>query len=170
MAPHVSANSFSLQVPAGIFACHGFHRGVPPDPGRHLLRPGFETWRSIEVPLRRLSKPASPCALDCPLSSQRQRNRQRSLQNGVDLILWGWFREDDSPMSRRDLSQPSFVDAMVSGDGKVGGLSGPDREGVRLVLVRGFAFADPRLGDRRAGLSAFDDVQDPAPAAMAHAL
>jgi hypothetical protein len=83
MSPHVSANSFSLQVPAGIFACHGFHGGVPPDPGRRLLRPGFETWRSIEVPLRRLAKPASPCALDCPLSSQRQRNRQRALQKGV---------------------------------------------------------------------------------------
>src|SRR6202008_425185 len=29
--------------------------------------------------------------------------------------------EDGAPMSRRDLSQPSFVDAMVSGYGRVGG-------------------------------------------------
>src|SRR3984957_5872367 len=47
--------------------------------------------------------------------------RQRSLQKRADLILLGWLREDDSPMSRRDLSQPSFVDAMVSGYGRVGG-------------------------------------------------
>jgi Transposase domain (DUF772) len=33
----------------------------------------------------------------------------------------GLTSEDDSPMSRRDLSQPSVVDAMVSGYGKVGG-------------------------------------------------
>jgi hypothetical protein len=37
------------------------------------------------------------------------------------LILWGWPRGDDSPMSVRDLSQPSFVDAFVSGCGKSGG-------------------------------------------------
>ena len=37
------------------------------------------------------------------------------------MILCGLPREDDSPMSRRDLSQPSFVDAMVSGCGKGGG-------------------------------------------------
>ena len=49
-------------------------------------------------------------------------------------------------------------------------ISGPDRAGVRLVVVRGLAFADPWLGDRRAGLSAFDDVQDCASPAMAHAL
>jgi hypothetical protein len=49
-------------------------------------------------------------------------------------------------------------------------ISGPDRAGVRLAGVRGVAFADPRLGDGSAGLSAFDDVQDPASAAMAHAL
>jgi transposase len=45
---------------------------------------------------------------------------QRSLQK------WGGFdslglSSSDSPMSRRDLCQPSFVDAMVSGYGKVGG-------------------------------------------------
>jgi transposase, IS5 family len=38
----------------------------------------------------------------------------------VDLILWIYSREDDSPMSRRDLSQPSFVEALVSGYGKSG--------------------------------------------------
>ena len=53
-------------------------------------------------------------------------------------------------MSRRDLSQPSFVDAMVSGYGKVGGFLDRIEQGVRLAGVRGFAFADPRLGDRGA--------------------
>jgi hypothetical protein len=43
------------------------------------------------------------------------------LQKSADLILWGGPRQDDSPMSRRDLSQPSFVDAMVSGYGRGGG-------------------------------------------------
>ncbi len=51
-------------------------------------------------------------------------------------------------MSRRDLSQPSFVDALVSGYGKVGGFLDRIEQGIRLVGVRGFAFADPRLGDR----------------------
>jgi hypothetical protein len=37
-----------------------------------------------------------------------------------DLILWIYSREDDSPMSRRDLSQRSFVDALVRGYGKSG--------------------------------------------------
>src|ERR1700722_18936294 len=37
----------------------------------------------------------------------------------------------------------------------------------RLVGVRGFAFADPWLGDGSARLSAFDDVQDRSSAAMA---
>jgi hypothetical protein len=35
-------------------------------------------------------------------------------------------------MSRRDLSQPTFVDALVSGYGK-GRISRLDREGVRLA-------------------------------------
>ena len=40
----------------------------------------------------------------------------------ADLIFClGWLREDDSGLSRRDLSHPSFVDAMVSGYGRVGG-------------------------------------------------
>jgi hypothetical protein len=43
-----------------------------------------------------------------------------------------------------------------------------DRAGVRLVGVRGFAFTARRWA--RAGLSAFDDVQDRSSAAMAHAL
>jgi hypothetical protein len=43
-------------------------------------------------------------------------------------------------MSRRDLSQAAFVDAMVSGCWRI---SGPDRAGVRLAGVRGVAFARP---------------------------
>jgi hypothetical protein len=27
-------------------------------------------------------------------------------RSGADLILWSYCREDDSPMSRRDLTQP----------------------------------------------------------------
>ena len=46
-------------------------------------------------------------------------------------------------MSRRDLSHASFVDAMVSGYGKVGGFLDPIA-GVPLVSVRGVAFARPR--------------------------
>jgi hypothetical protein len=42
-------------------------------PGAACLRPGFGTLRPIEVSLRRLAKPASTRALDCPPSSQRQR-------------------------------------------------------------------------------------------------
>jgi hypothetical protein len=34
---------------------------------------------------------------------------------------WGEAKEDDLPMWRRDLSSPSFVDAMVSRCGKSGG-------------------------------------------------
>jgi hypothetical protein len=45
-------------------------------------------------------------------------------------------------MSRRDLSQASFVDAMVSGYGKVGGFLDPIA-GVPLISVRGVAFARP---------------------------
>jgi hypothetical protein len=73
-------------------------------------------------------------------------------------------------MSSRDLSQPSFVDAMVSGYGKVGGFLERIEQGFDWSCVRGFAFADSRLGDGSAGLSAFDDVHDPASEAMAHAL
>jgi hypothetical protein len=73
-------------------------------------------------------------------------------------------------MSRRDLSQPSFVDAMVSGYGKIGGFL--DR------IERGFdwsAFEDllsPIHGSAMgvASLSAFDDGQDRSSAAMAHPL
>jgi len=69
-------------------------------------------------------------------------------------------------MSRRDLSQPSFVDAMVSGYGKVGGFLDRIEQGAfeaLLLPIHGSA-------DGSTGLSAFDDVQDPAFAAMAHAL
>src|ERR1700722_2776493 len=51
----------------------------------------------------------------------KRKYRQRALQKSGGFDSVGWPREDDSPMSRRDLSQPSFVDAMVSGYGKVGG-------------------------------------------------
>ena len=44
--------------------------------------------------------------------------KERFAQVG-DLIFWYWPREDNSPMSRRDLSHPSFVDAMWSGCGKL---------------------------------------------------
>src|ERR1700684_4597924 len=71
-------------------------------------------------------------------------------------------------MSRRDLTQPRRCDGERVWEGWR--LSGEDRAGVRLVGDRGFAFADSRLGDGSAGLSAFDAVQDRSPAAMAHAL
>ena len=46
--------------PAGIFACDGFHGGVPPDPRRRLLHPGFGTLRSIEVSLGASRNPLRP--------------------------------------------------------------------------------------------------------------
>jgi hypothetical protein len=55
------------------------------------------------------------------LANRKSQASLRSLQKRADLILWYLLREDDSPMSRRDLSQPSFVDATVSGYGRVGG-------------------------------------------------
>jgi hypothetical protein len=72
-------------------------------------------------------------------------------------------------MSRRELSQPSFVDAMVSGYGLVGGfLDRIERGSTGRRLRRCFRRSTARRWERR--LSAFDDVQDPASAAMAHAL
>ncbi len=62
-------------------------------------------------------------------------------------------------MSRRDLSQPSFVDAMVSGYGKVGGFLERIEQGSTGRRSRRY-FADPWLGGWSARLSAFDDVQD----------
>src|ERR1700727_473848 len=62
-------------------------------------------------------------------------------------------------MSRRDLCQPSFVDAMVSGYGKVGGFLG------RIDK----AFAWPAFDPRRTRLSAACDVQDSACSAVAYA-
>ena len=61
-------------------------------------------------------------------------------------------------MSRRDLSQPSFVDAMVGGYGKVGGFLDRIEQGFDWSAFEALL---SRLGDGRApGLSAFDDVQD----------
>ena len=65
---------------------------------------------------------------------------------GFDSL--GLSLADASPISRRDLSQASLVDAMVSGYWQGWRISGPDRAVVRLVGVRGFAFADPWLGAR----------------------
>jgi hypothetical protein len=73
-------------------------------------------------------------------------------------------------MSRRDLSQPSFIDATVSGYGKVGGSLDRIEQGFDWSAFEAVAFADPWLGDGRARLSTFDDVQDRSSAEMAHAL
>jgi hypothetical protein len=79
------------------------------------------------------------------------------LQKVADLIPWGWAGEDDSPMSRRDLSQPSFVEAMVSGFGKGGGfLDRIERAFDRSAFEAG---CDSRFDQRRARLSAARDVQ-----------
>ncbi len=53
--------------------------------------------------------------------SQALRSVRRSLQKWGGFDSLGLSLADASPMSRRDLSQASFVDAMVSGYGKVGG-------------------------------------------------
>ena len=87
------------------------------------------------------------------------RSVRRFLQKWGGFDSLGLSLADASPISRRDLSQASLVDAMVSGSWQGWRISGPDRAVVRLVGVRGFAFADPWLGDGRARLSAFDDVQ-----------
>jgi hypothetical protein len=73
-------------------------------------------------------------------------------------------------MLRRDLSQPSFVDAMVSGYGKVGGFL--DRIGRRFDWSAFEALLSPIHGSAKgvASLPAFDDVQDRSSAAMAHSL
>jgi Transposase domain (DUF772) len=56
------------------------------------------------------------------LAAKKRKNMKGELcRSRVDLIFWGLAREDDWPMSRRDLSQRSFVDAMMSGWGKGGG-------------------------------------------------
>jgi hypothetical protein len=73
-------------------------------------------------------------------------------------------------MSRRDLSQPSFVDALVSGYGKVGGSLERIERGFDWSAFE--ALLSPIHGSAMgvASLSAFDDVQDRSSAAMAHAL
>jgi hypothetical protein len=68
--------------------------------------------------------------LDCPRAAAEVRLTLfgnstgvllRALQKSGGFDSLRRLREDDSPMSRRDLSQPSFVDALVSGCGKSGG-------------------------------------------------
>ena len=75
-------------------------------------------------------------------------------------------------MSRRDLSQPSFVDAMVSGCVRGGGFLDRLEKAFDWSAfgMPSFAFADSRFDPRRARLSASGDVQDPASAAVACAL
>ena len=63
-------------------------------------------------------------------------------------------------MSRRDLSQPSFVDAMVSGYGKVGGFLDRIERWFDWSGFEALLSPYPRFGDGRARLSAFDDVQN----------
>jgi hypothetical protein len=70
----------------------------------------------------------------------------------VDLILWRWAKEDDSPMLRRDLSQPSFVDAMVSGCGKSGGFLDRIEQAFDGSAFEALAFSDSRF-DPRMGCS-----------------
>jgi hypothetical protein len=69
-------------------------------------------------------------------------------------------------MSRRDLP-PAFVCGR-DGErvGQTGRVSEADRAGVRLIGVRDASGAHPCFEARRAGLSAADDVQDPATSAM----
>ena len=52
--------------PARTFACDGFHGGVPPDPRHRLLASGLRNVALDRGLARRLAKPASTCALDCP--------------------------------------------------------------------------------------------------------
>jgi hypothetical protein len=72
-------------------------------------------------------------------------------------------------MSRRDLCQPSFVDVMVRGYGKVGGFLDRIEQGFDWSAFE--ALLSPIHGSAMgaASLSAFDDVQDRSSAAMAHA-
>ena len=95
----------------------------------------------------------------------------RALQKLADFdSLLGEFREDDLPMSRRDLSQRSFVDALVSGFGNGGGFL--DRIETAFDWSAFEALLAPIHASVRAApaLSAAGDVQDPASAAMVHAL
>jgi hypothetical protein len=61
MPSDVSAESFSLHGPAELFACHGFHCGVPPDPRRRYVTAcGARTFGTVALDrgsLRRLAKP-----------------------------------------------------------------------------------------------------------------
>jgi hypothetical protein len=74
---HVSAESFSLHVPPSSLRVMVFIVAFLLIPGADTLPLAasghLERLRSIEVPLRRLAKPASTCGLDWPPSSQRQR-------------------------------------------------------------------------------------------------
>ena len=53
-------------------------------------------------------------------------------------------------MSRRDLSQPSFVDAMVSGCGKSGGFLDRIEQAFDGSVFEALTFADSRFDPRRA--------------------
>jgi hypothetical protein len=75
--------------------------------------------------------------------------------------LGGEAKEDDSPMSRRNLCQPSFVDAMVSGWGKSGGFLDRIEQAFDWAAFEALAFADPHLRRGAPGLSASGSVQDP---------
>jgi hypothetical protein len=78
MSSHVSADSFSLQVPPGSLHVMVFMAAFLLIPG--AARPGLGTLRSIEVSLRRLAEPASTSGSDCP-PIRRQRNRQNLFEN-----------------------------------------------------------------------------------------
>jgi hypothetical protein len=72
-------------------------------------------------------------------------------------------------MSRRNLCQPSFVDAMVSGWGKSGGFLD------RIEQAFDWTASSPwlcrsTLAARRVRLSAPGSVQDPSSAAVPHAV
>jgi hypothetical protein len=64
-------------------------------------------------------------------------------------------------MSRRNLCQPSFVDAMVSGWGKSGGFLDRIEQAFDWAAFEALAFADRHLRRRAPGLSASGSVQDP---------
>jgi hypothetical protein len=64
-------------------------------------------------------------------------------------------------MSRRNLCQLSFVDAMLSGWGKSGGFLDRIEQAFDWAAFEALAFADPHLRRGAPGLSASGSVQDP---------
>jgi hypothetical protein len=73
-------------------------------------------------------------------------------------------------MSRRDLSQPSFADAFVSGYGKIGGFLERIEQEFDWSAFEALFSSIHGSAMGVASLSAFDDVQGPASAPMAHAV